>query len=121
MKVPLLQTHLPLFPFAYLIGNFVGSLVGSFVFDTYEKAVLSYCVSSGSTFFGLVKQDYQLPEEVLKEIGVSLFEYEEYIPIETSFDIYQPDFYEPIAYEPTTIDIKILRRGVISVRQIAYV
>lgn len=117
----LLQTHLPLFPFAYLIGNFVGSLVGSFVFVTYEKAVLSYCVSSGSTFFGLVKQDYQLPEEVLKEIGVSLFEYEEYIPIETSFDIYQPDFYEPIAYEPTTIDIKILRRGVIGVRQIAYI
>ena len=38
-----------------------------------------------------------------------------------SFDIYQPDFYEPIAYEPTTIDIKILRRGVIGVRQIAYI
>ena len=69
----------------------------------------------------LVKQDYQLPEEVLKEIGVSLFEYEEYIPNETSFDKYQPDFYEPIGYEPTTIDIKILRRGVIGVRQIAYV
>ena len=99
----------------------MGSLVGSFVFVTYEKAVLSYCVSSGSTFFGLVEQDYKLPDEVLKELGVNLFEYEEYVPYETSFDEYQPDFYEPIAYEPTTIDIRILRRGIISVRQVGYV
>ena len=119
--VALLQTHLPLFPFAYLIGNFVGSLVGSFVFVTYEKAVLSYCVSSGCTFFGLVEQDYKLPDEVLNELGVNLFEYEEYVPYETSFDECQPDFFEPIAYEPTTIDIRILRRGVISVRQVGYV
>lgn len=43
------------------------------------------------------------------------------MPCVTSFDKYQPVFYEPIAYEPTTIDIRILRRGVISVRQVGNV
>lgn len=71
-----LQACLPMIPFAYLLGNFVGSMVGSFAFVAYDKAVLSYCVSSGSTFFGLVNQDYTLPDEVLREVGVSLFEYE---------------------------------------------
>ena len=71
-----LQACLPMIPFAYLLGNFVGSMVGSFAFVAYDKAVLSYCVSSGSTFFGLVNQDYTLPDEVLREVGISLFEYE---------------------------------------------
>ena len=38
-----LQACLPMIPFAYLLGNFVGSMVGSFAFVAYDKAVLSYC------------------------------------------------------------------------------
>lgn len=79
-----LQACLPMIPFAYLLGNFVGSMVGSFAFVAYDKAVLSYCVSSGSTFFGLVNQDYTLPDEVLREVGVSLFEYEKELPNEST-------------------------------------
>lgn len=116
----LLQGCLPLMPFAYLLGNFIGSLVGSFVFIAYDKAVLSYCISSGSTFFGLVDQDYKLPDGVLRELGVSLFEYEKYIPYETSFDKFTPIYYKPMTNTPSTIDIKFLRRGVIGVRQVGY-
>ena len=117
----LLQGCLPMIPFAYLLGNFVGSLVGSFVFVAYDKAVLSYCISSGSTFFGLVDQDYKLPDDVLRELGVSLFDYEKYTPYETSFDKFTPVYYKPMTYTPSTIDIKFLRRGVISVQQVGYV
>jgi hypothetical protein len=115
----LVQTCMPMIPFAYLLGNFVGSMAGSFAFVAYDQAVLSYCVSSGSTFFGLVDQDYKLPDEVLNEIGLELFEYEEYFPDEYSFDVYDPSFYEPEVYDADMI--KILRRGVIGVRQVGYI
>lgn len=114
-----LQTCLPMIPFAYLLGNFVGSMIGSFAFVAYDQAVLSYCVSSGSTFFGLVNQDYTLPDEVLKEVGVSLFEYEKELPHESTFNTYSVNQYIPNTYNVSFISI--LRRGVIGVRQIGYV
>ena len=114
-----LQACLPMIPFAYLLGNFVGSMVGSFAFVAYDKAVLSFCVSSGSTFFGLVNQDYTLPDEVLKEVGVSLFEYEKELPNESTFNAYNFNQYVPNTYNASMISI--LRRGVIGVRQIGYV
>ena len=114
-----LQACLPMIPFAYLLGNFVGSMIGSFAFVAYDKAVLSYCVSSGSTFFCLVNQDYTLPDEVLKEVGVSLFEYEKDLPNESTFNAYNLKQYVPNTYNASMISI--LRRGVIGVRQIGYV
>lgn len=114
-----MQACLPMIPFAYLLGNFVGSVVGSFAFLAYDKAVLSYCVSSGSTFFGLVNQDYILPDELLREVGVSLFEYEKELPHESTFNTYNYNQYESNKYNASMISI--LRRGVIGVRNIGYV
>lgn len=114
----LLQSCLPMLPFAYLLGSFVGSMVGSFAFFAYDQAILSYCVSSGSTFFGIVDQDYKLPEEVLKELGLSLFEYEKFLPHESSFSTYRSSRYEVNQYSSSMI--KVLRRGVIGIRQIGY-
>ena len=114
-----LQACLPMIPFAYLLGNFVGSMVGSFAFVAFDKAVLSFCVSSGSTFFGLVNQDYTLPDEVLREVGVSLFEYEKELPNESTFNTFNFNQYVPNTYNASMISI--LRRGVIGVRQIGYV
>lgn len=115
----ILQSVMPAIPFAYMLGNFVGSMVGSFAFITYEKAILSFCISSGCTFFGLVRQDYKLPDSVLRELGLELFEYEQcfynkYEYDEYVFDEYQPDYYDPDM-------IYILRRGVIGVRQVGYI
>lgn len=115
----LLQSCLPMIPFAYLLGNFVGSMVGSFAFVAYEQAILSYCISSGSTFFGLVDQNYKLPDDVLKELGVNLFAYEKYTSNESSVSTYTPSQYEPNLYNASMV--KILRRGVISVRQVGYI
>lgn len=105
--------------FAYLLGNFVGSMVGSFAFVSYENAILSYCVSSGSTFFGIVDQNYRLPDEVLRELGVSLFEYEQYFPDEYEYSRYTPSQYKINTYDANMI--RVLRRGVISVRQVGYI
>ena len=62
----------------YMIGSFVGSIAGSVIYSSIYNPVLSFCVDSGFTLFGLVDQDYELPEEVLKEIGIEIFEYEKF-------------------------------------------
>ncbi len=115
----LTQLLLPLVPGAYLLGNFVGSFVGSFAYVAADNAIMSFCIESGWTLFGLVKQDYQLPDEIIRELGFDLyevdeFEVDEYHPDEYTFDRYQIDEYEADF-------ITVLRRGVIGVHQIGYV
>lgn len=117
----LLECVLPTFGLSYMLGSFVGSMVGSFAFVAYDKAVLSYCISSGRTFFGLVDQNYQLPDEVLEEIGVEVFEYEKYFPHTFKPIVFKPHTFEPHRFQPNTISITILRRGVIGIRQIGYI
>lgn len=104
----------------YMIGSFVGSIAGSVIYSSIYNPVLSFCVDSGFTLFGLVDQDYELPEEVLKEIGIEIFEYEkfEYEPFE-----YEPFEYEKFEYEQfeyEKLHTIFLRRGVIGVNCIGY-
>ena len=72
------------------------------------------------TCFGLVEQNYELPEEILHEMGVHT------IPIprtdikRTNIDCI--DTRQSISTaEYETIDITVLRRGVIGVNRIGYV
>lgn len=71
-------------PFAYLLGNFVGSFVGSFAYIAVDKAFISFAVYSGWTFFGVVKQNYILPDNVIEELGIDLFDYEKMFLMNTS-------------------------------------
>lgn len=41
---------------------------------------MSFCIDTGFTMFGLVKQDYTLPEDVLEYIGIDVFQYEKFLP-----------------------------------------
>ena len=75
---------------------------------------MSFCVSSGFTLFGIVKQDYKLPEHIIKEIGIEIFEYEQYF-----IDEYQYETYDIEQYEGDFISF--IRRGVIGVHQIGYI
>lgn len=104
----------------YMIGSFVGSIAGSVIYSSIYNPVLSFCVDSGFTLFGLVDQDYELPEEVLKEIGIEIFEYEkfEYEPFEYEKFEYEKFEYEQFEYEK--LHTIFLRRGVIGVNCIGY-
>ncbi len=104
----------------FMIGNFAGSLVGSFAYSAAYKPVLSFCIDTGFTMFGLVNQDYQLPEDVLKEIGIEVFEYEKY-----EFERFEPirfeyEHFEYERFEPIKIDVLFLRRGVIGINEVGY-
>lgn len=105
----------------YMIGSFVGSVVGGFVFNGAYSCVLSFCVDTGCTFFGLVEQDYTLPENVLEELGIDLFEYEKFQPLHIEPLSFEPLGFEPQRFEPLSIGITVLRRGVIGVNRIGYV
>lgn len=104
----------------FMIGSFVGSIVGSFSYGIVYKPAISFCIDTGFTMFGLVKQDYQLPEDVLEEIGIEVFDYESF-----EYDTFEPERFEfntfnMDRFEPERIDMIFLRRGVIGVNEIGF-
>lgn len=106
-----------------VVGYLLGSLIGtafSVVYNIGKKKLISFCVDTGFTCFGLVEQDYQLPEEVLTSMGIDFTPLTRveisHVPINhISIDgAVQRSPYE-------TVDIKILRRGIIGVNKVGYV
>lgn len=62
-----------LFPQLPGVSYAIGSLLGctfAVVYNIGKKKLISFCVDTGFTCFGLVEQNYELPEEVLKELGI---------------------------------------------------
>lgn len=105
----------------YMIGSFVGSLVGSFTYSVAYKPAISFCVDTGFTLFGLVNQDYVLPEDVIREIGIDVFDYEQ-----LEYDKFKPEGFQfstftPDKFEPEKIDMTFLRRGVIGINEIGFI
>lgn len=114
-----LSFMLPLCSFAYMLGNFVGSFIGSFAYIAVDSAFMSFAVYSGWTFFGVVKQNYVLPNKVLQELGVDIFDYEKAFYQEYTFDEFQFDEFSFEEYTPNFISI--IRRGVIGIHQVGYI
>lgn len=107
--------------YGYMIGSFIGSVVGSFVYKGVYSCFMSFCVESGSIFFGLVDQNYELPVDVLKSMGAKVFEYEKFEPKRFEYQKFEPKRFEYQKFKPVKIDVKFLRRGVIGVSTIGYV
>ena len=107
-----------------VLGYLLGSLIGTsfcVIYNIGKKKLISFCVDTGFTCFGLVEQNYELPEDVLNELGI------ETIPIPRTqvekIDVARTQVMrtgvETSEYE--TIAITVLRRGVIGVNKIGYV
>lgn len=107
--------------FGFMLGSFVGSIAGSIIYSASYSPVLAFCVDSGFTFFGLVEQNYELPEEVLKEIGIEVFDYEKFEY--NFFEVQKFEFgkFETKNFEYQKFKPYFLRRGVIGVDCIGYV
>jgi hypothetical protein len=105
----------------YLIGSFVGSIAASFIYDSAYKSFLSFCCETGFTFFGLVDQNYKLPEDILKNIGINVFKYEKFQPSKLNMKTINIKNIALKEMEIETIEIFFVRRGVIGVNRIGYV
>lgn len=112
-----------LFPELPGIGYAIGSLLGcslAVVYNIGKNKFISFCVDTGFTCFGLVEQNYELPDEVLREMNVDTARIGRArvgtasVPRTQSTGNVQRALYE-------TIDITVLRRGVIGVNKIGYV
>ena len=117
-----MQTILPEIPVVgFMLGSFAGSIIGGFAYSTGYNLAISFCIDTGFTMFGLVRQDYVLPEDVIREIGVSVFK-----PSKYDASLFEPASFEPSRFEPTRFEKTefrpfFLRRGVIGIREIGYV
>lgn len=111
--------HIPVFGF--LIGSLVGTAIGSVTYAIEDKAIMSYCVDSGFTMFGLVEQDYRLPEDIVEEIGLEVFDYETFDFETFETESFEFESFDVDTFETDNIGIKVLRRGVIEVHKIGYV
>ena len=104
----------------YMIGSFVGSVVGSFVYNTGYKAVISFCTETGVTLFGLVDQDYKLPEDIIEEMGLETFDFDSFSAETFEPESFSFDTFEAESIQPDTLGITMLKRGVIGVSRIGY-
>jgi len=105
----------------FMIGNFIGSTIGSFAYQAGYSATMSFCIDTGFTLFGLVVQNYKLPKDVLEEIGIEVFDYETFDYERFEREEFEFEKFEPERFEADTVDITFIRRGVIGVSQIGYV
>ncbi|CUJ83045.1 Uncharacterised protein [Achromobacter sp. 2789STDY5608615] len=106
---------IPIPVFGALLGNLVGSTLGSMGVNYANSKVLGICVESGWTFFGLVEQSYSVPEEVLKSAGFDIFARKVF----ASSAFNTPRFkLQPFA--PDSVGFTLLRRGVIGFNTVGY-
>ena len=112
-----------LFPELPGIGYAIGSLLGcslAVVYNIGKNKFISFCVDTGFTCFGLVEQNYELPDEVLKKMNVDTARIGRARVGTASVPRTQSTVnIKRTPYE--TIDITVLRRGVIGVNKIGYV
>ena len=111
----------PLATAAYMLGSFIGGIIGGFVYSTGKSLFMSFCVESGCTFFGLVDQNYELPQEIIEKIGIDVFEYEKFEYNVFQNDSFQFEAFTPDYFEYEKFGITIIRRSVIGVGKIGYV
>ncbi len=107
-----------------VIGYLLGSLIGCAMAASYnigKNCLISFCVDSGFTCFGLVDQNYELPEEVLHDLGIVLAQIEEAQIEEAVIEEAHLEIAQLETAELETVRLPFVRRGVIGVNKVGYV
>lgn len=109
------QALIPIPVLGALIGNVVGTLVGSIVYQGGNSVVLGICADNNWTFFGIVDQDYQVPQSILNSMDCELFVPERFKPDRMTLEKFEFN-----KFIPEKLDIVPLRRGVVRLQTIGY-
>ena len=104
----------------YMIGSLVGCAFAA-VYNIGKNKLISFCVDTGFTCFGLVEQNYELPEEVLAQMGVETITIPRTEVPRTSVKTTAVPTINVARTEHETIGFALVRRGVIGVNKIGYV
>lgn len=105
-----------------LLGSFIGAFVGNVVYNAYDKIIISFSIRTGFNLFGLVTNDYKLPDEILKEKGFDLIisEYQKFENVKLEFNEYEDIQLEYNDYDHIKLDFNLLKRGLIAFNTIGY-
>lgn len=104
---------------AYAIGSLIGCSV-SVVYNIGKKKLISFCIDTGFTCFGLVEQNYELPESVLKQLGIDTISVGRNKVEQT--EISRTNVFDSVdKHQYETIDMTMLKRGLIGVNKIGYI
>jgi hypothetical protein len=109
------QAIIPIPILGALIGNIVGALVARLVISQGNRTILGIAKDTGWTFFGIVDQNYAIPEDILLEGGWELMRVER---LECEMLHLQRLELETLEMEP--VPFRVLRRGVVSFGKIGY-
>lgn len=114
------QTFFPQIPgVAYAIGSLLGCAI-AVVYNVGKKKLISFCVDTGFTCFGLVEQNYELPESVLHQLGIDTIRLNKTEIAQT--EVNRTDvFADTSEQQYETINMTMLKRGVIGINKIGYV
>ena len=106
--------------FGYLLGSFVGSAVGGIVWSFTESTTVALCAERGLALFGLVKRNYEVPEQVFAQIGIEPIEADALAPDSFGPELSEPNVSEKECFGSAHIGVRQLRRGVLEVGRIGY-
>ena len=103
----------------YLIGTLIGCSVGV-LYNVGKKRLISFCKDTGFKCFGLVDQDYSVPEELLHEMGIDTAQIERTKVDRVGIDVLTQ---ENIVgkNEIETVSYKMVNRGIIAVNKVGYI
>lgn len=110
------QALIPIPLLGALVGNIVGALVARLVIDQANEALLGLAVETGWTFFGLVDQDYRVPESLLADAGWQTINMDRFEPRTLNFQRL-----EPSRLDLVSIDVSALKRGVVAFRRVGFI
>lgn len=106
-----------------LLGTLIGAVIGGLSYKWLCNLSISLCVEKGYTFFGLVKQDYTIPEPLHKFLISDCINLKKEV-ISDSIPL-DPIQLDPITEEPIGHGERILKlileRQMVGINQIAYV
>ena len=111
----------PLAALAYTLGSFLGSIIGSIAYNIGNNIFMSFCIESGFIFFGIVEQNYELPKEIIEEIGIQVFDYDKFDYNEFKYDKFEIRNFNQGQFEYDKFVITILRKGVLEIGKIGYI
>lgn len=104
-----------------LIGSFVGGAAGSMAFKPVSSCVMKVCVDSGVTFFGLIEQDYEIPNRLLSMLGIKGASIKT-ARVKTAAVSTAPRLSAPSVKTAClhTADVVFFERGLVGVNKVAY-
>lgn len=107
-----------------LIGTVIGSLLGctiAVVHNISKKYLISFCVDTGFTCFGLVEQNYELSPEILERLGIDTIAIPKTEIRRTTVAQTAIPTTSITRTQFETVELVFVRRGVIGVNKIGYV